>query len=378
MGLNKEIPQASVEKLTDDKLKAYELGAYSEKQEQAREEMGRLSDYFPDDRMNPKPDNQQEVPEEKIKQSLQRYNENNRLVSSFYESDPFEHERESMLAEINELKSQLEEREEEDSEEEKQLALMEKSYQMAAKYLPGTDPQGLEAKGLPQNAFVKAGASSKGTTPHQTVSQLPAMEVLPESKQVVSSLAQPITDSAFIMEYASKERQHGFHSLKETSTQTAARNTLRVAVDRTTTLKEGDYVALRLLESVKLQEMIIPRGECLMAQAKIEGNRMRLSVQSVRVKGQIVGVKLTAYDTDGQQGVYIPGSQEVTAIREAAANIGGSMGTSFTFASSAKDQIISEAARGVMQGASGLLQKKMRTVKITLKSGYRLFLVQTK
>lgn len=44
----------------------------------------------------------------------------------------------------------------------------------------------------------------------------------------------------------------------------------------------------------------------------------------------------------------------------------------------AKDQIISEAARGVMQGASQLLQKKLRTVKVTLKGGYRLFLVQTK
>ena len=54
------------------------------------------------------------------------------------------------------------------------------------------------------------------------------------------------------------------------------------------------------------------------------------------------------------------------------------MGTSFTFASSAKDQIISEAARGVMQGASQLLQKKLRTIKVTLKGGYRLFLVQSK
>ena len=53
---------------------------------------------------------------------------------------------------------------------------------------------------------------------------------------------------------------------------------------------------------------------------------------------------------DGQEGVYIPGSEDINALKEVGANIGGSMGTSFTFASSAKDQIISEAARGVMQG----------------------------
>ena len=88
--------------------------------------------------------------------------------------------------------------------------------------------------------------------------------------------------------------------------------------------------------------------------------------------------QLSAYDTDGQEGVYIPGSEDINALKEVGANIGGSMGTSFTFASSAKDQIISEAARGVMQGASQLLQKKLRTVKVTLKGGYRLFLVQSK
>ena len=75
----------------------------------------------------------------------------------------------------------------------------------------------------------------------------------------------------------------------------------------------------------------------------------------------------------------MPGSEDINALKEVGANIGGSMGTSFTFASSAKDQIISEAARGDdEQGASQLLQKKLRTVKVTLKGGYRLFLVQSK
>jgi len=45
---------------------------------------------------------------------------------------------------------------------------------------------------------------------------------------------------------------------------------------------------------------------------------------------------------------------------------------------SAKDQIISEAARGVMQGASQMLQRKLRTVKVTLKGGHQLLLMQAK
>ena len=105
---------------------------------------------------------------------------------------------------------------------------------------------------------------------------------------------------------------------------------------------------------------------------------MHLLIKSIEVDGHIIAVKLSAYDMDGQEGVYIPHSEDINALKEVGANIGGSMGTSFTFASSAKDQIISEAARGVMQGASQLLQKKLRTVKVTLKGGYRLFLLQSK
>ena len=105
---------------------------------------------------------------------------------------------------------------------------------------------------------------------------------------------------------------------------------------------------------------------------------MQLLIKSIEVNGRILPVKLSAYDTDGQMGVYIPGSDEVSALKEMGAKVGGSMGTSFTFSSSAKDQIISEVTRGVMQGAGQLLQKKLRTIKVTLKGGYRLFLVQTK
>ena len=85
-----------------------------------------------------------------------------------------------------------------------------------------------------------------------------------------------------------------------------------------------------------------------------------------------------AYDMDGLEGVFIPGSDEMDALKEVGANVGGSVGTSFTFSSSAKDQIISDAARGLMQGTSNYLVKKIRTIKVTFKSGHRLMLMLTK
>ncbi|WP_314942123.1 conjugative transposon protein TraM [Porphyromonas endodontalis] len=373
-GLNDSIPQPTTEKLTENKLKAYELGDKVEQEEQAREEMGRLSDYFAE---NTEPSDAERAETaastEKIENSMHRYEENTRLLNSFYAPDPHEEEREALRAEIEDLRRELRGKDgDEEDEEEKQLALLEKSYQMAAKYLPTAT-----ASGTPPNAFIPAQERSIAEPQTARTEQEPMMEVLTERKQIISSLNQPMTDEEFMEEYGTKPRNLGFHSLV-TTTSSPMRNTLKVVVDRTTTLQEGDYVALRLMETARIKDTRILKQSKLIAQAKIEGNRMQLHIKSIEIDGQIMPVKLSAYDTDGQEGVYIPGSENVSALKEMGANIGGSMGTSFTLASSAKDQIISEAVRGVMQGASQLLQKKLRTVKVTLKGGYRLFLVQTK
>lgn len=380
-GLNDSIPQATTEKLTENKLKAYELGDKAHEEEQTREEMGRLSDYFAQNTA-PSEDQRAETAAStaKIENSMHRYEENNRLLNSFYAPDPHEQEREALRSEIDNLKKELSQKDtKEDNEEKRQLALMEKSYQMAAKYLPkASTPPSLgndftEGKG--QTSTNKG--QSMGSNISGGSADLPTMEILAERKQIVSSLGQPMSDADFIKEYGTKARNLGFHSLVSTAIPTM-RNTLKVVVDRTTVLKEGDNVVLRLLESAKVQGLHIPRQSRLIAVAKIEGNRMHLLIKSIEVNGHIIAVKLSAYDIDGQEGVYIPGSEDINALKEVGANIGGSMGTSFTFTSSAKDQIISEAARGVMQGASQLLQKKLRTIKVTLKGGYRLFLVQSK
>ena len=380
-GLNDSIPQATTEKLTENKLKAYELGDKAHEEEQTREEMGRLSDYFAENTAPTETKRAEAaVSTAKIESSMRRYEENTRLLNSFYAPDPHEEEREALRSEIDNLKKELSSKSSrEDDEEKRQLALMEKSYQMAAKYLPkaSSTPPSLGGSFVGSTGNATSSTDTELTKGQVAQTNTPVMEVLAERRQVVSSLGQPMSDADFIREYGTKARNMGFHSLTSLAAPTM-RNTLKVVVDRTTTLKEGDNVVLRLLETAKVQGLRIPRQSRLIAVAKIEGNRMHLLIKSIEVDGHIIAVKLSAYDTDGQEGVYIPRSEDINALKEVGANIGGSMGTSFTFASSAKDQIISEAARGVMQGASQLLQKKLRTVKVTLKGGYRLFLVQTK
>ena len=110
--------------------------------------------------------------------------------------------------------------------------------------------------------------------------------------------------------------------------------------------------------------------------AKIQGNRLSLSVTSIEHRERIISVNLSAYDLDGQPGVFIPHSTEMNAVKEVVAGMGQSAGTSFTFNSSAGQQLAADAGKGVMQGASQYINKKMREVKVTLKSGHKLFLMQ--
>ena len=368
-GLNKDVPQASPDELPTSKLKAYELGRDEEAEGRKNQLLGTLADYFNrEGEAKAEPEPAEEVPAA-IGRSIDKYEETARELESFYdlpavdddESDDVKRELDALRAELGALK---EEKAKANGEVD-QLELLEKSYQMAAKYLPSG------------NATPNPSANSSDKSIKPPASELPAAELSPERETVVSSLDQPISDSAFIAEYGYKERNLSFRSVGK-ATPSIARNTLSVVVDRTTTIRQGDFLRLRLAESARIEGMTLPPNTVLIAQSTIDGNRMKLHVTSVEHAGRILAVKLSAFDLDGQEGLSIPGSEEVSALKEVGAGVGGTIGTSFTFASSAKDQLIAEAARGVMQGASQLLQKKLRTVKVTVKSGHRLFLVQAK
>ena len=365
-GLNKDVPQASPDELPTSKLKAYELGRDEEAEGRKSQLLGTLADYFNrEGEAKAEPQPAEEVPAA-IGRSIDKYEETARELESFYDLPAVEDD--DVKCELNALRAELGALKEEKAKangEVDQLELLEKSYQMAAKYLPSG------------NATPNPSANSSDKSVKPPASELPAAELSPEREAVVSSLDQPISDSAFIAEYGYKERNMGFCSVGKPAL-SIARNTLSVVVDRTTTIRQGDFLRLRLAESARIEGMALPPNTVLIAQSTIDGNRMKLHVTSVEHAGRILAVKLSAFDLDGQEGLSIPGSEEVSALKEVGAGVGGTIGTSFTFASSAKDQLIAEAARGVMQGASQLLQKKLRTIKVTVKSGHRLFLVQAK
>lgn len=121
--------------------------------------------------------------------------------------------------------------------------------------------------------------------------------------------------------------------------------------------------------------MLVPANTPLFGTVRIEGQRMAVTVNSIESGGNILPVELTAYDMDGQAGLFVPNTAERTAMKEAAANIGGSFGTSISFARSASQQLVMDVTRGVLGGGSQYLATKMREVKVAVKANYQLLLI---
>ena len=69
-------------------------------------------------------------------------------------------------------------------------------------------------------------------------------------------------------------------------------------------------------------------------------------------------------------------NQNGFTIEGVAANMGGSLGSSINISTNAGAQLASDLGKGLIQGTSQYIAKKMRTVKVHLKAGYRVMLYQ--
>lgn len=359
-GLNDSVPQASGTVLQADKQKAYEQEILEDKEEQKKNALTTLTDYWNEGNAEQK----QSLPddaEETNNPALNTYRTAQSTLGSFYQQDNVE---------TKELRRQLEELKQELAQKEipkaatvdDQLALMEKSYQMAAKYFPsGSGP----VEPPSQNTIV-----AKTESEEKNFSAL-----VPAKKSKVSSLYQRASDNTFLAEWSTGRGFNSAGSMQETL---QPKNSIMACVQQSQTIiSEGD-VALRLLEPARISGRIIAAGTIITANAKIQAGRLQLKVTSIELEGSIIPLDITIYDLDGQQGVPVPYSAERIALTEMAGNMSQQSGTSLMMTQSAGQQVAADLSRGVVQGISGYFAKKVRTPKVTLKAGHQVYLVSKK
>lgn len=374
-GFNADIPLPKEDGIYSDKKTAYEQESMKSKQE---DRMRSLQDFgFTLGEENKVTDNLSltaDLPEKQpannsrsyyggssrngsyVQSSAYAYQDINRQLGSFYETPKEDPEKEELARKIEELESRLYERENTQSTADEQLALLEKSYELAAKYMNGGQEQAVKQ--------VTPTASIQGK-----VQALPVQAV---TEQTVSGLQVPMSDAEFIAAY-SQPRNFGFNTAVGTGS-LMGKNTILACIHEDQSVMDGQNVRLRLLEPLQAGHIRMPKNSLLSGTARVQGERMDINISSLEYEGNIIPVELVVYDSDGQKGLSVPSSLEMQALNEGMANIGAGLGSSFTVNQNAGAAIVSDLTRGVLQGGSQYLSKKFRTVKVNLKANYKVML----
>lgn len=363
-GFNTAIPQAKDGQLQSDKQKAYEQQLLEQKNEEKRNAMTTLSDYW-DDQNGLNNENSQSLSTHS-KNALQQSDQNavtsyrnaQQTLSSFYGRD--DQEVNSLRKEISRLKNEVMQNNAAPAGlgMNDQLELMEKSYQMAAKYLPTTtkqeEPAGKEGQEKPTEKKVKL-TSAK-----------------PAFKRIVSTLYREPSDSGFI---AGLNQNRFYETQNDSNHSVQSKNAIMGVVYETKTVINESTLSIRLSEGMKLGHIEIPSGSLLTAICKFQGGRLQLKISSIQYRGNVYPVEINVHDNDGQSGLYVPYSPEQTAVSDIVANMGQTSGTNIMMTQSAGQQVAADLSRGVVQGLSGYFQKRVRQLKVTVKAGQQVLLV---
>ena len=360
-GFNADIPLPAEDGIIADKQKAYEQAVISRKQQDKIQSLQDFGFTLDDDTEEP----QEEInlmPEEDPKpqrgggtSSRAAYRDINRQLSTFYETPPVDEEKEELKRQVAELTDRLKQQQNATPTADDQMALLEKSYELAARYMNG-------GQGQVAQVPVTGGIERKPD----------AVAVQAIRETTVSGLQQPMSDADFIRAY-SQPRNYGFNTAVGTG-YAMGKNTVAACIHQDQTLTDGQAVKLRLLEPMQAGNIVVPKNTLVARTAKVQGERLDILVSSIEYAGNIIPVEHAVFDTDGQKGLSIPSSMEQEAFNEAMANIGSGLGTSISFAQSAGQQVAMDVTRGLLQGTSGYLAKKFRTVKVKLKAGYKVML----
>lgn len=367
---NADIPQPENDGIIGDKRKAYEQAQMERKQ---AEKVRSLEDFafsgnedadgvemeLPDSRPEREPF--RDYSAGGSRSSVTAYRDINRQLGSFYEPPKEDAEKEELKRQVEELTARLEAQQQGNGTLDDQVALMEKSYELAAKYMNNT-PSGQGAvDGRP------APIQSSGNEPSKNT-----LAVQAARERTVSGLQQPMSDVEFMRMYG-RPRNYGFNTAVG-SGYAIGRNTIRACIHQDQTIMDGQTVKLRLLEPLQAGNLVIPQNTVVSGTGRVQGERLDITVSSIEYRGNLLPVELAVYDSDGQKGLSVPSSLEQEAAKEAMANIGSGLGTSISFARSAGQQVAMDITRGLMQGGSQYLAKKFRTVRVHLKAGYGLML----
>lgn len=338
---NMELPDQTSEGMPETKMKAYEQADANADKAKQDSTINAVSLQLDTVKNQP---SQSEVDE--IQNSAAAYQAAQASLEDFY--IPETSQAELQVAELQERIAELEMHQsmpDYNKQSADEMALLERSYQLAAQYMGN----GNGAQTPPQLQ-----EEEKGKRNVQPVAQV--------ARNVVSTLSNAQTARGFYTSVGSMRA--------------VSKNTIAAVVTGDQTIANGQPVRLRLTEPMWVGTQLIPRNTIVTGSGRLNGERLEIEITSIESEGSVYEVELQVFDTDGQEGINIPNSMESDALKEIGANMGSTVGSSINISTDAGAQIVSDVGRGLLNGVSQYLTKKVREVKVKLKANYRVMLHQ--
>lgn len=335
---NMELPEQTSEGMPETKMKAYEQDDMNAEKQRQDSTVLALAEQLDSTSQTPV---QSEVDE--IQNSAAAYQAAQASLNEFYIPETSEAE-----LQVAELQARIDELESanttvQQKAQPNEMELLERSYQLAAQYM---------GNGTQTAASVQV--EEKGKRDVQPVAQV--------VNNVVSTLSASTNNRSFNTSVGAKSA--------------LSKNTISAVVAGDQTISNGQSVKLRLTEPMWVGSRLIPRNTIVVGSGRLNGERLEIEITSIESEGSVYEVELQVFDSDGQEGINIPNSMEAEALQEIGANMGSTAGSSINISTDAGAQIVSDVGRGLLNGVSQYLTKKVREVKVKLKANYRVMLHQ--
>jgi conjugative transposon TraM protein len=167
------------------------------------------------------------------------------------------------------------------------------------------------------------------------------------------------------------QSSNAFYGLSndENKTQNEKQNSIEAVIPESQILVSGATVKLRLLNDIFVNGIKIPKDEFIFGTASLNNERLKIAINSLRYQNNILPVSLEVYDMDGMPGIYIPGSINRDVSKQSADDAISTIGLS------AADQSVgTQAAIAGIEAAKTLATRKIKLIRVTVRSGYRVLL----
>lgn len=131
---------------------------------------------------------------------------------------------------------------------------------------------------------------------------------------------------------------------------------------------QGSTIRLRLLDSVVLKNVVVPKGHEVFGLCRLVNQRLLLDIKSIRLKELIIPVELTMYGMDG-----MPGLEARDAVFGDVVS-GGAVDAASGISVYGMDGIGGQVAGAGIDAAKSLFSRKVRVVRVKLKAGEQVLL----